>query len=93
VAVHETYLSYLFRDPNWQKFAGAVAIGAGLIIAGRAAAARLRSPEAVSESVVPEEKFSLFAFFDLFVAKLFRKNRVCWTKTHHFGNGNCYIGH
>lgn len=72
MAVHETYLSYLFRDPNWQKFAGAVAIGAGLIIAGRAAAARLRSPEAVSESVVPEEKFTLFAFFDLFVSAFVR---------------------
>ena len=33
------------------------------------------------------------AFFDFFVAKLFRKNRVRWAKTHHFGNGNCYIGH
>ncbi|MCX8152965.1 MAG: glycosyltransferase family 2 protein, partial [Candidatus Bathyarchaeota archaeon] len=31
------------------------------------------------------------AFFDLLVAKMRRKNRFCWAKTHHFGNGNCYI--
>lgn len=32
------------------------------------------------------------AFFDILASKMFGKNRVCWAKTHHFGNGNCYIG-
>ncbi|MEM2080859.1 MAG: glycosyltransferase family 2 protein [Candidatus Bathyarchaeia archaeon] len=32
------------------------------------------------------------AFFDILASKMLGKNRVYWAKTHHFGNGNCYIG-
>ena len=32
------------------------------------------------------------ALFDLFTAKLLRKNHISWNKTYHFGNGNGYIG-
>lgn len=67
MAVHETYLTYLLPEPTWQKFATALVVGASLVVAGKFAAARLLSPQRVKEAVVPDEKFSLFAFFDIFI--------------------------
>jgi len=31
------------------------------------------------------------AFLDVLISKILRKNHNVWTKTTHFGNGNCYI--
>ena len=31
------------------------------------------------------------AFLDVLISKILRKNHSVWTKTTHFGNGNCYI--
>ena len=33
----------------------------------------------------------LKAFVDLVVHRILRKNHSVWVKTHHLGNGNCYI--
>jgi cellulose synthase/poly-beta-1,6-N-acetylglucosamine synthase-like glycosyltransferase len=34
---------------------------------------------------------SVKAFVDLSISKILKRNRNCWDKTHHSGNGNCYI--
>jgi F-type H+-transporting ATPase subunit a len=69
MATHQTYLSYIIADPNWQKFATAVVVGGGLVVLGAALTSRLRGT-ALQEKIVPQEKLGLFGFFDMFIEGL-----------------------
>lgn len=69
---HYNYLQHLI-GPNvahageWQKFVTAILLAVILILLGRAATARLSSPAAVKNALIPEEKINLFGFFDFFI--------------------------
>jgi F-type H+-transporting ATPase subunit a len=60
-----TYLQSLIPDPNWQKFATALAIGGIMIAAGSRLAARIASSKGMESCVIPAEKPSLFGVVDL----------------------------
>ncbi len=64
-AGHFTYLSPFVTDQNWQKFLFAVTIGALVVAAGKMASSRIGAD--ADSKVVPDEKFSLFGLFDVFV--------------------------
>ena len=64
-AGHFTYLSPFISDQNWQKFLFAVAVGAVVVAAGKIASSHIGAN--AENKVVPDEKFSLFGFFDVFV--------------------------
>ena len=64
---HETYLSYLIADPNWQKLAVAIALGAGLTVGGLALTARLRTADGIEANVLPGSRLSLFGFADMLI--------------------------
>lgn len=65
--VHYTYIQGLIPDPNWQKFATALAIGGVMIAAGSSVAARIGSSTGAQSSIVPSAKPTLFGIIDLAV--------------------------
>lgn len=52
---------------EWQKFTMAVLLGAGMILVGRKAAARLSSAGGTEQSLIPSERPSLFGFVDFLI--------------------------
>ena len=64
---HFNYLAPFIAEPDWQKFAMALIVGAGLVLVGRAAAARIASESARAQAIIPSRRISLSGFFDFFV--------------------------
>lgn len=64
---HYTYLNFIPDDKflNYQKLTLAVVVGGTLLVLGRKAMTRLSAPGGEHALLVPEEKMSLFGFFDL----------------------------
>lgn len=67
MADHFTYLTPFITMPEMQKFVTAIALAGGLVVLGTKLTSRLKTKEAIQENIVPEEKLSLFGFFDFFV--------------------------
>lgn len=69
---HYTYFNHLISPSiphaaEWQKFSLAIILGLSLVLLGRLASRRLATSGAESSSIVPEERISLFGFFDFFI--------------------------
>ncbi len=67
MGAHPTYFSYLSLSSDEQKIAAACLVGGALLLVGKRLTARLQTPEGLKSAVVPDEQFSLFGFFDLFI--------------------------
>lgn len=67
---HPTWTQDLFPDTQLgaelEKFAFAVLLGLVIFFIGRLASKKISTGEEVKKNLIPEKKFSLFAFFDIF---------------------------
>lgn len=64
---HFTYFSPFIADVDTQKYLGAVIVGIALVLIGRRAASRIRTPQDRARAVIPESSLTLSGFFDFFV--------------------------
>lgn len=69
MADHYTYFSGFIQDANWQKLAMGGILAGGIILLGRAASARLHTPQGIKDSIIPAPKLNTAGFFDFFVEK------------------------
>lgn len=65
--VHYNIFQNITPDENWQKLALALLIGGSLVLLGKFLGSRLRTREQIDQAVIPDERISLFGFFDFFI--------------------------
>lgn len=91
---HFTYLNYLTEDQNIQKVLTGTFVALGLILIAGKLKKELSTKEKVSAKIIPDQKISLFSFFDLVIETFvkFHDSVVGVENRHHiFLTGSIFI--